>query len=185
MRHAACSCMADMSRASAWMFRATVIVSLGGLLACDASTAGVSPEADASADVSTDALLPDAALADAALADGAAACPLQQPSGACSGSPSCSYGCTSCECGSDGTWFCTGPSCPATCLGVTPTEGDLCVSAGACCPGIAVGDTCPVTCNGGTGSATCEAAQDASVATWHRSSPCPATLDGGGDGAPE
>jgi hypothetical protein len=117
----------------------------------------------------------------------ATACPAQQPSGPCSGSPSCAYGCTSCQC-TGGVWSCMEPSCPAVsavCLGLVPNEGEPCVRAGgACCnPGIGVGSTCPFTCGGETGSATCELAPDASEATWHLSRPCSGSLDGGDAGS--
>jgi hypothetical protein len=149
------------------MSRTTVVIALGGWLACDASTAG-SPQTDASADV-------------------AAACPPQQPSGPCSGSPSCNYGndgCTSCQC-SSGVWFCALPQCLTACPGTAPNEGDPCVSAGGCCAGISVGDTCAFRCDAGAGSATCEVAPDASEAAWHLNGPCPAPPDGGVDAAPE
>jgi hypothetical protein len=175
-----------MTRAGAWRFCTAVVVSLGGLLGCDGSTAGVSAQTDASADAAPDAWLPDAspdALPDGELADVVTACPSQQPSGACSGSSSCNYGCTACDC-AGGAWSCGLPQCPAACLGIAPNEGDPCVSAGGCCPGISVGDTCAFACDGGAGSATCEFARDASAAAWHVSL-CPDTLDGGVDGAPE
>jgi|HubBroStandDraft_1064217.scaffolds.fasta_scaffold21556_6 hypothetical protein len=177
--HAACFSAAIMRKAGASTFRMAVIVSLGGLLGCAASPTGVSPPTDASADATGDVTLPDDELADVA-----AACPSQQPSGRCSGSPSCAYGCTSCQC-TGGVWFCMEPSCPAVCLGVVPNEGEPCVTAGgACCNvGIGVGETCPFTCGGGTGSATCELAPDASEAAWHLSSPCSGTLDGGDAGS--
>jgi hypothetical protein len=168
------------------MFRATIVVSLVGLLACDGSTASVRPQTDASADATGDARLPDDGLADVA-----AACPPQQPSGPCSGSPSCTYGCTSCQC-AGGFWFCIEPQCLAACAGApgvdvaeTPKEGTPCVSTGGCCSHVTVGDTCTFTLDGGTVSATCEWAQDASESAWHLSSPSPGTLDGGGDAVPE
>jgi hypothetical protein len=106
-----------------------------------------------------------------------AACPPQQPSGACEQTGlQCSYGCEFCSC-QGGGWYCAAPGCAGGCLGGSPPqEGATC---GGCC-GPQVGMTCTFDCAGDAGSvsATCEA-----PGSWHLQSACGAdTMDAGPDG---
>ncbi|HEY8073168.1 MAG TPA: hypothetical protein VIF62_03645 [Labilithrix sp.] len=94
-----------------------------------------------------------------------AGCPATQPAtGASCGAPSstsCSYGCSSCRCGTEG-WECEAPGCSGLtpCPIAAPTEGASCATGGGCC--------------GGTQESPCMYPEDASTTTatctssvWH------------------
>jgi hypothetical protein len=136
----------------------------------DASTADVGAEGGANTDARSD---DGGDLADSA------ACPAVQPSGSCAVfGQECSYGCQGCTCSSSGTWFCTGPQCPAFCTVAAasspPGEGTACGGSGCC--GSGIGETCDFTCADGGGhvAATCEA-----PGQWHVGTCAP--VDAGAD----